>query len=102
MNVEFRFPLIKYLVTGALPILFSNILGVVYLDAGSAWNNSKELQFFAKNENGNTITKDLLMGTGLGARIFFLYFLVRFDTAWAYDVDGFSKPKYYISLGADF
>jgi len=101
MNLEFRFPLIKYLLTGALPILFSNILGVVYFDAGSAWNNTKELRFFTK-EDGHTVTKDLLMGTGFGARIFFLYFLVRFDMAWAYDVDGFSKPKFYISLGADF
>jgi hypothetical protein len=42
------------------------------------------------------------MGTGLGARIFFLYFLLRFDVAWAYQVDNFSAPKYYISLGADF
>ncbi|HEX9740988.1 MAG TPA: biopolymer transporter Tol [Ignavibacteriaceae bacterium] len=102
MNVEFRFPLIKYLLTGALPILFSNILGVAFLDVGSAWDNTKDLRFFARNENNNIITKDLLMGTGFGARIFFLYFLLRFDLAWAYNVDGFSQPKFYISLGADF
>ncbi|MDO8548582.1 MAG: peptidase MA family metallohydrolase, partial [Ignavibacteria bacterium] len=102
MNLEFRFPLIKYLLTGALPILFSNILGVAFIDVGSAWDNTKQLRFFERNENGNVVTKDLLMGTGLGARIFFLYFLLRFDVAWAYNVDGFSQPKYYISLGADF
>ncbi|OGU72040.1 MAG: biopolymer transporter Tol [Ignavibacteria bacterium RBG_16_34_14] len=102
MNMEFRFPLIKYLLTGALPILFSNILGVAFIDVGSAWDNTKELRFFERNENGNVVTKDLLIGTGLGARIFFLYFLLRFDVAWAYDVEGFSQPKYYISLGADF
>jgi outer membrane protein assembly factor BamA len=102
MNMEFRFPLIKYLLTGALPILFSNILGVVFLDVGSAWDNTRELRFFERNQNGNVVTKDLLMGTGVGARIFFLYFLLRFDMAWAYDVDGFSQPKFYISLGADF
>jgi outer membrane protein assembly factor BamA len=102
MNLEFRFPLIKYLLTGALPILFSNILGVAFVDVGSAWDNTKDLRFFERNQNGNVITKDLLMGTGVGARIFFLYFLLRFDMAWAYDVDGFSRPKFYISLGADF
>jgi hypothetical protein len=42
------------------------------------------------------------MGMGTGARIFFLAFLVRFDVAWAWNVDGFSEPKYYLSLGADF
>ncbi|RPI73644.1 MAG: biopolymer transporter Tol, partial [Ignavibacteriales bacterium] len=102
MNLEFRFPLIKYLLTGALPILFSNIQGVMFLDAGSAWDDTKKLQFFDRNQNGNVITKDLMMGTGFGARIFFLYFLLRFDMAWAYEVNGFSQPKFYISLGADF
>jgi Tol biopolymer transport system component len=102
MNLELRFPLIRYLVTGALPILFSNILGVAYIDMGSAWNNSHDLRFFERNVDGNVISKDLLMGTGVGARIFFLYFLLRFDMAWAYTVDNFSKPKFYISLGADF
>ncbi|HVO76054.1 MAG TPA: hypothetical protein VMT35_18665 [Ignavibacteriaceae bacterium] len=102
MNLEFRFPLIRYFITGALPILFSNIQGVAFFDAGSAWNKTNDLQFFARNADGSVVSKDLLMGTGLGARIFFLYFLVRFDVAWAYFVDHFAKPKFYISLGTDF
>ena len=102
MNMELRFPLIRYLVTGALPLLFSNILGVVFFDAGSAWNNTKQLQFFTRNDKGSVVSKDLLMGTGVGARMFFLYFLLKFDVAWAYNVDHFTKPKFYLSLGADF
>jgi Tol biopolymer transport system component len=102
MNLEFRFPLIKYLVTGALPILFSNILGNVFLDMGTAWNDSHQLRFFEKDVNNNTVSRDLLMGTGIGARIFFLGFLLKFDVAWAYNVKQFSSPKYYISLGQDF
>ncbi len=102
VNMEFRFPLIRYLVTGALPILFRNILGVAFIDAGTAWTKDKELKLFGRNDKGNIITQDLLMGTGVGARVFFLYFLVRFDVAWAYSVDGFTKPKFYLSLGADF
>lgn len=102
MNMELRFPLIRYLLTGALPILFSNILGVVFVDVGTAWDKSKQLQFFSRNQENNIVTKDLLMGTGVGARLYFLYFLLRFDVAWAYNVDNFSRPKFYISLGADF
>ena len=102
MNYELRFPLIRYLVPGPLPILFSNILGVAYIDAGTAWNNTSKLQFFNRNENGNVVSKDLLMGTGVGARVFFLYFLLRFDVAWAYNVDHFSSPIFYFSIGADF
>ena len=102
MNYELRFPLIRYLVPGPLPILFSNILGVAYIDVGSAWNNTGKLQFFNRDENGNVVSKDLLMGTGVGTRVFFLYFLLRFDIAWAYHVDKFAKPIFYFSIGADF
>lgn len=102
MNYELRFPLIRYLVPGPLPILFSNILGVAYFDVGSAWNNTGKLQFFNRDENGNVVSKDLLMGTGVGTRVFFLYFLLRFDIAWAYHVDKFAKPIFYFSIGADF
>lgn len=102
MNYELRFPFIRYLVPGGLPILFSNILGVAYIDAGSAWNNTGKLQLFNRNENGNVVTKDLLLGTGVGARVFFLYFLLRFDVAWAYNVDKFASPIFYFSIGADF
>jgi Tol biopolymer transport system component len=101
-NYELRFPLIRYLIPGPLPILFSNILGVAYIDAGTTWNNTSKLQFFNKNENGKTVSKDLLMGTGVGARVYFLYFLLRFDVAWAYNLDKFEKPIFYFSIGADF
>lgn len=102
VNLEFRFPLIRYLVTGALPILFRNILGVAFIDAGAAWTKDQPLKLFERNKEGSVVTRDLLMGTGLGARLYFLYFLLRFDVAWAYNVDGFTKPKFYLSLGADF
>lgn len=102
LNMELRFPLIRYLVTGGLPLLFRDIMGVIFVDMGSAWNNTKQLRFFEKNEFNSTSSKDLLTGVGLGTRVFFLYFLLRFDVAWAYDFNSFSEPKFYISLGADF
>jgi outer membrane protein assembly factor BamA len=103
MNYELRFPLIRYLVPGPLPVLFSNILGVAFLDVGSAWNNTGNLQLFKRDLNGNVVSKDLLMGTGVGARIYFLYFLLRFDVAWAYNGNQFAnKPIFYFSIGADF
>jgi len=102
MNMELRFPLIKYLITGPLPLLFSNIIGTAFIDMGSAWNHTDRLQFVGRDEDGKVISKDLLMGTGYGARVYFLYFLLRFDMAWAYDLQGFTKPKFYLSLGADF
>jgi outer membrane protein assembly factor BamA len=100
--MELRFPLIRYLVTGGIPLLFSNIQGALFLDAGTAWDKNADLRFFKKNGAGHLITDDLLVGTGVGARVFFLYFLLKFDVAWAYDIEGFTKPKFYFSLGADF
>ncbi|MCO6474033.1 MAG: PD40 domain-containing protein [Melioribacteraceae bacterium] len=101
LNMEFRLPLIRYLLTGPLPLLFQNVIGTAFLDAGAAWYDNSKLQLFGRNENGNVVTKDLLMGMGFGARIYFL-FLWRFDWAWSYDLNKFSKPKFYISLGYDF
>ncbi len=102
MNIELRFPLIRYLLTGGLPLLFNNIIGVAFIDVGTAWFENKQLSLFKRDELGNLVTDDLLIGTGVGARVFFLYFLLRFDVAWAYNIEGFSKPKFYFSLGADF
>jgi outer membrane translocation and assembly module TamA len=101
MNAEMRFPLFKYLIFGALPLAFQNIQGVAFLDVGTVWSNNKTLQLFHER-NGSIATKDLLVGMGLGTRIFFLYFPLKFDVAWSYDFQGFSRPKYYISIGADF
>ncbi len=101
LNLELRMPLIRYLLTGPLPLFFQNILGTAFIDVGSAWNDNDKLQLFTKNEAGNTVTKDLLIGTGVGFRMYFI-FLWRMDIAWSYNVDSFSSPRYYFSIGVDF
>jgi Tol biopolymer transport system component len=101
-NFEFRYPLFAFLQAGPLPIGLQSLGGVMFFDMGAAWNRERDFVAFTKDARGNTVTRDLLMGMGTGARIYFLAFLIRFDVAWAWNVDGFSKPKYYISLGTDF
>jgi Tol biopolymer transport system component len=102
-NVEWRFPLLKYLIFGALPIGFANILGTAFLDMGSAWSNSQTWRAFGTDPNdGSTVTKDLLMGTGLGTRLGLFGLPLRIDVAWRFRWSGFSEPYYYFSLGADF
>ncbi len=102
INLELRMPLIRYLLTGPIPLFFQNILGTAFIDIGTAWDDNKQLQLFGKDQFGNRITKDLLIGTGFGVRSYFLFFLLRFDVAWAYNIDSYSKPKYYFSIGTDF
>lgn len=101
LNAELRFPLFKYLVFGPLPLAFQNIQGVAFIDAGSVWSNNKKLQFIS-SQDGRPITKDLLLGMGVGMRLFLLYFPLKVDVAWSYNLQQWSRPKYYISLGADF
>lgn len=101
MNLELRMPLIRALLTGPLPIFFQNIMGVAFVDMGAAWNDNKQLRLFDKTVSGTTQTRDLLIGTGYGFRMNFI-FLWRFDIAWSYDMREFSGPKYYLSLGLDF
>lgn len=101
LNLELRLPIIRYLLTGGLPLFFQNILGVAFIDAGSAWNNTNKLQLVGKDDNGTTVTKDLLIGTGVGFRLYML-FLWRLDIAWKYNLDKFSEPRYYLSIGLDF
>lgn len=108
MNMEFRFPLIEYLQLGIPPISLFNIRGSAFLDIGSAWKQDGdlwELDKFRgtyKDEKGETRFRDLVSGYGIGARIYFIGFLVRFDVAWPNDYLKSGKPIYYWSLGLDF
>lgn len=102
VNFELRFPLIRYLVTGGLPLFFQNILGVMFFDMGTAWNRINEVRMINRDDIRGVHTQDLLMGMGYGTRMYLLFFLVRFDVAWSWDLDSFSQPKYYFSLGWDF
>ena len=101
-NIEFRFPLIKQFVTGLLPLNFSNILGTVFFDAGTAWNSNADFRGTTRDNQGLIVSRDILFGTGFGARMYFLFFLLKLDVAWAYNLQGFSTPQYYFSLGEDF
>jgi Tol biopolymer transport system component len=101
-NLEIRFPLVRYFVPGLIPILLDNIEGVIFTDAGSAFDSFHSYKPFGKDMSGNLVTQDLLMGSGFGARLPFLYFVLRFDYAWQYDIEGFHNPTFYFSLGGDF
>lgn len=101
-NIELRFPLVRYFILGALPIGFQNILGTAFLDLGSAWNNTSKWQAFSADRFGSTRTKDLLIGTGFGARFIFFGFPLRIDVAWRFDGSGFSIPVWYFALGPEF
>ncbi len=100
-NSEFRFPLIEFLGLGFPPIRLFNVRGAAFFDIGTTFTPGESWRGTHINENGQREFKDLVAGYGMGARVFFLYFLMRIDVAWQYDLDGSSKPVWYISLGGD-
>ncbi len=101
-NLEFRFPLINLISFGLPPITLGNIRGVAFTDFGTAWYDGDRLQLFDHDAYHSLFTKDLVAGYGLGARLYFFGFLMRFDVAWRYTIKNSSKPIYYFSLGGDF
>jgi Tol biopolymer transport system component len=102
-NTEFRFSLLKYIIFGALPVGFSDILGTAFIDAGSAWNDAGIWRAMGTDPNdGSTVTRDLLIGTGVGIRLPLFGLPLRMDIAWRFRWSSFSEPFYYFSLGPDF
>ncbi len=104
INAEFRFPLIKYMQLGFPPISFFNISGVAFYDIGAAWDQEDERWWSLDNFQGmaNGKFRDLISGYGIGSRIYFFGFMVRYDIAWPYDFDRSAKPIHYVSLGLNF
>lgn len=94
-NLELRFPLFRALITGPIPILFQYMSGVIFLDAGTAWDSSFPL-------TGVLDESKLLNSVGIGARAAVLGFPVKFDVAWHHRFPGWSEPNYNLSLGLDF
>lgn len=102
MNLEFRYPLIKYLVLGwPLPIHMRNIRGALFLDTAGAWYNDN-FKGTERTPDGDVALKDLMMGYGFGARVNLGIFLLRWDVAWRTYWNRTDKPRYYFSLGAEY
>jgi hypothetical protein len=109
VNMEFRFPLIQYLQLGFPPISIFNISGVLFYDIGAAWYQEngdwwslKDFRATRRDLAGNRIFDDLISGYGIGARIYFLGFLVRYDVAWPYNLNSSSDRIHYWSFGLNF
>ena len=97
-SMELRFPFVDHFkIAFPLPLYFHNIRGSAFLDAGSIWDDNKDLMLVKDN-----ILNDLKVGMGFGPRLNLGYFILKFDVAWSTDLETFSKPVYYISLMEDF
>ena len=100
VNLELRYPLLLFGSGGVLPSILQLLTGSVFADVGAAWDEN--LNLTTTDLQGRTVADDLRFGTGIGLRSFVFGFPLRFDVAWSYNLNSWSKPKYYLSIGQDF
>lgn len=105
-NLEFRFPLIRYLILGwPLPLGFQNIRGVVFMDVGSAWYGDEPFEPASFKAQGlvQLNKEQAAAGFGFGARLNMGFFLIKYDLAWKTDFAVTEKkPVHYFTVGAEF
>ncbi len=108
MNLEFRFPLIRYLILGwPLPLGFQNIRGALFTDVGAAWQGKwrryERFRPFKKAGGMVPELEGLALGYGLGASANLGFLLLRWDLAWSTNLHQSSaKPISYLSVGTEF
>lgn len=101
-SAEMRIPFIRGLALDApLPLTITNVRGVLFVDAGSAFDDASA--FVGADTEGGYRLRDLGLGIGFGFRANLGILLLREDTAWATDIRGIAqKPVHYFTLGASF
>ena len=106
INLEIRFPFINYLALGfPLKMIFGNIRGHAFVDVGAAWDNVSEFQssrWPSRYGDQNNAYSPWITTAGLGTKINLGYFLLKIETAWDKNKNGYSKPQWYFSLGPDW
>ena len=98
-NAEFRFTFIESINMGwPLFLKIGNIGGVLFVDAGSAWDNSYT---FFNNETDQF--EDFKMDMGFGFRLtVYPIVILKLDYAWPYYYGEFGEKEILFSLGYEF
>ena len=120
VNAEVRVPIFQYLVNHPLSSSFwRNAMVVGFVDVGTAWHGSNP---FRRENPLNTITKPdlpdranapvvitinyfkdpIVLGYGLGGRIFLFGYTLRADYGWGVETRTVQKPIWHFALGTDF
>jgi outer membrane protein assembly factor BamA len=102
-NIELRYPFIERLVTrGPIPLSIGGIRGVFFFDIGGAWRGDLDALRVAHVVDGEEELKDINASYGFGMRMWFGYFLMRLDYAWATRFNGNLGRRVHFTLGGEF
>ena len=101
-NVEMRFPLLRRVDLGLLPISLPPVDGLVFYDAGVAWSRGQNVSLRKPDNYNQDVNRYALRSWGAGFRLnLFGFALVRFDYAIPLDRPG--KKGYWMwTLGQSF
>lgn len=106
VNAEFRFPIVAALLPGPIPLLpLYNLQGTAFTDLGTVWGGrglDNPFNAFHRNDQGEKVFDDVLVGAGFGLRTILLGYPLRIDYAWPFDGQRFGDRRVYLSLGLDF
>jgi outer membrane protein assembly factor BamA len=104
MNLEYRFPLVDYLIFGWPGRFgFSGIGATVFFDAGSAFNQDfDKFQVFTTDITGNTRLADLNADFGFGIRTNLGGLPLKFDWGWKTDLVNVGNAQFNFSIGPEF
>ena len=104
-NAELRFPLVRRLDFGVIPISLPPIEGMAFFDAGIAWFSGQDIRLRGDsgNERDPSVTRSLLRSYGFGVRVN-LYNLALLRWDYAIPLDGPNRKNGYwrFSLGPSF
>jgi Tol biopolymer transport system component len=105
-NAELRFPLLRRVDIGVLPISLPPIEGMFFYDAAVAWFDGQKVSWKGAGRNADrdpSLERSLLRSYGLGVRLnLFNFALLRWDYAIPLDNPTRDKGYWRFSLGPSF
>lgn len=102
-SIELRYPFIDRLIMrGPIPLQLGGLRGALFFDIGGAWTGDIDNLRVAHRVDGQEELKDLNAGYGVGMRMWFSYFLMKLDFAWATRFNGQVGRRVHFSLGGEF
>jgi len=98
-TLELRYPFIDNLtIASPIPLSIWGLRGVLFADLGAAWD--EEFRGVAKSDHVRF--QDIKASYGVGARMRFGYFILRYDLAWPTDLQTKGEPVSHFAIGAEF
>ena len=101
-NAELRFPVVRALELGVIPIALPPVDGALFYDAGLAWNRGDKVQLSAPSDLAErAVTRYPYRSYGAGVRVnLFNYAILRWDYAKPLSTN--RKPFWTFSIGPNF